>query len=215
MLYRIAQRQDMKIDRKTIYKRILDLVMETKHGHIPSSFSVVEILCKLYDEKKPDDKIILSKGHGCYAQYAILMELGIMPRDYPIKGHPDLGMPGIQASTGSLGHGLPIAVGMALAKRIKHDRGMVYCILGDGETEEGSVWEAWNIAWNLELKNLSVIVDNNERRFNQMGVWGLPYLLFNKKGYPSKMMMADPAAWHHKVPSEIEYKQLCEEIDAL
>lgn len=205
----------MVLDRKRIYKLILDLVMETKHGHIPSSFSVVEILCKLYEEKKPEDKIILSKGHGCYAQYAILMELGIMPRNYPIKGHPDKGMPGIECSTGSLGHGLPIAVGMALGKRIRGVPGTVYCIVGDGESEEGSYYEAWCIAWKMELDNLCVFVDNNEHRFVQCGIWGTPYLLSEKKGYPCPTLMDDPKAWHHRVPTPEEYKKLCEEIDAL
>jgi transketolase len=203
------------IDRKKIYRRILDLAITTGHAHLPSAFSVVEVLCQIYENKTDEDVVILSKGHGCYAQYAILQEIGVMSEDYPIKGHPDKGMPGIACSTGSLGHGLPIAVGMALAKQIRHCPGVVYVVCGDGESEEGSFYEAWCIAYKLGLKNLSVTVDNNERRFEQIGIWGLPHLMFNPKGWPSKLLMSDPKAWHHRVPTKDELEVLLEEIDAL
>lgn len=202
------------LDRKRIYHRILDLTMKTGHAHLPSAFSVVEILCRLYDQRGPYDKIILSKGHGCYAQYAILMELGVMPEDFPVKGHPDYGMPGVECSTGSLGHGLPIALGIALAKRIKKEPGTVYCIVGDGESEEGTFWEAMNLVAEQEVghSELYVLVDNNENRLR--GEFNV-HILGHPKGYPSKLMMADPKAWHHKVPSSDEMKVLREEIDAL
>jgi deoxyxylulose-5-phosphate synthase len=203
------------IDRKRIYHRILDLAIKTGHAHLPSSFTIVEILCKLYETKGPNDKIILSKGHGCYAQYAILQEIGVMPEDYLVKGHPDNSMPGIFCSTGSLGHGLAISVGVAIAKRIKKMRGTVYCICGDGETEEGSVWEAWNIAQALNLDNLVMICDNNEGRFRQFGVWGMMQLINNRKGYPSEMMMEDPGKWHHRMPISQELETLRSEINSL
>jgi transketolase len=203
------------IDRKRIYHRILDLVVKTGHAHLPSSFSIVEILCKLYENKQEGDKIILSKGHGCYAQYAILQEIGVMPENYPVKGHPDRGMPGVECSTGSLGHGLSIAFGMACGKRIKGTPGTVYCICGDGETEEGSFYEAYCYAQDQKLQNLCVIVDNNEKRFRDIGIWGVPYLLQNPKGWPSKMMMKDPAKWHHRMPNQSELEILRLEINSL
>ena len=114
---------------------------------------------------------MLSKGHGCLAQYVILEELGILGKDdiakYCTKDgilgvHPDRGNPGIIASTGSLGHGLAMALGIAYALREKNILGKVHCVISDGELQEGSTWEAILLAGALKLNNLICYVDNND-----------------------------------------------------
>ncbi len=153
-----------------------------KIGHLASAFSLVDILTELYlggllrhDPKDPEwadrDMLILSKGHGSLALYTVLCKAGYFPRETLWKfcqpgtilgGEPNmLECPGVEASTGSLGHGLSIGVGMALALKRDHRRNHVYVILGDGECQEGSVWEAVLSASAFYLDNLTVIVDHN------------------------------------------------------
>ncbi|MDP2754766.1 MAG: transketolase [Nitrospirota bacterium] len=166
---------------KQIRNKILDMVFKAKSGHITSAFSIVEILVTLYYRimvtcpQCPDnnlrDRFIMSKGHGCVAQYVILADLGYFPEEELEKfakpggilgSHPDMcKIPGIEASTGSLGHGLSIAAGMALAAKIDKKDNKVFCLLGDGECQEGSVWEAAMFAAHSKLNNLIAIVDNN------------------------------------------------------
>jgi transketolase len=117
------------------------------------------------------DTFLMSKGHGCVAQYVILEKFGILTKKdidlYCKPGgqlgvHPDYGVPGIEASTGSLGHGLGMAVGMAYADRLKGDDRLVYVVLGDGEMQEGSIWEAIMMGANLHLNKLVVFADIND-----------------------------------------------------
>lgn len=151
-------------------------------GHVGSSMSLVEILRVLYDEvlrfdpKRPDwpdrDRCILSKGHGCLALYAILIDKGYFDAaaldkfchvDGKLGGHPEHGkVPGVEASTGALGHGLSIGVGMALAARMQKRDSRVFVVTGDGEINEGSVWEAAMCAGKHKLSNLTVMVDYNK-----------------------------------------------------
>lgn len=150
-------------------------------GHTGGSLSLVEILVSLYyyklkhDPKNPEweerDRLILSKGHGCPALYAVLADMGYFPREElwtlrkygsRLQGHPEKGLPGIEASTGSLGQGLSIAIGMALAAKLDGRQNKVYCILGDGETNEGQVWEAAMTAAHYRLDNLIAIIDYNK-----------------------------------------------------
>ena len=151
-------------------------------GHVGSSMSLVEILRVLFDDvlayrpTQPDwpdrDRCILSKGHGCLALYAILADKGYLDAaaldtfchvDGMLGGHPERGkVPGVEASTGALGHGLPIGVGMALAARMQQRRSRVFVVLGDGEINEGSVWEAAMCAGKHRLTNLTAIVDYNK-----------------------------------------------------
>jgi transketolase len=153
-------------------KRILEMSHKAHEGHIPSAFSILDILWVLYDKiLKPDDKFILSKGHGCMALYVVLAEKGIISKgeldtfcefDSNLGGHPDSNkVAGVLASTGSLGHGLPIAVGMAMAFKINKNPARVYCLIGDGECNEGSIWEAVMIASHQRLDNITCIVDYN------------------------------------------------------
>ncbi len=151
----------LKSKAKKIRKDALDIAIEHKDGHIAPAFSVVEIMVALYDDAaKEEDKILLSKGHACITLYACLRDKGFNPT---ISGHPDIEEEhGVWATTGSLGHGLPIAAGMALARKIKQKEGHFFVVMGDGECQEGSVWEAMNLARKLKLDNLTVIVDHNK-----------------------------------------------------
>ena len=162
-------------------KTMLKMAYNAQEGHIPSAFSIADILWILYDKIKTDnDEVILSKGHACLALYAILAEKGLMPQeeldkfckiDGKLGGHPKRNPEwGILASTGSLGHGLPIAVGIALAKKLKGEEGRVFCIIGDGEFCEGTNHEAMLLANQLGLSNLVCIVDYNHSLDNAVNV---------------------------------------------
>lgn len=151
-------------------------------SHVGSCLSIADILYTLYflilniDPKHPRksdrDKFILSKGHGSVALYATLAERGFFPKEHLNKfyindgllpGHLDMNIvPGVEASTGSLGHGLSIGVGMAIANRQSQNPGRVFVLLGDGECNEGSVWEAVMLAATLRLNNLTAIIDYNK-----------------------------------------------------
>jgi transketolase len=161
--------------------KITEMVQRSGEGHIPSSFSIVDIIDYLYgnvlkfDPANPDwedrDYFILSKGHGCGALYVVLNKYGILQdkdlMDYSTQkgilgGHPDMTIvPGAEASTGSLGHGFPTAVGLALGLRILGKSNRVFVLVGDGECHEGTIWESANVASNLQLGNLCTIVDWN------------------------------------------------------
>lgn len=152
-------------------RRIIQVAAAAGEGHVPSSLSVLEIIWTLYDQVMgPDDKFVLSKGHASLALYAVLEAKGIIQPYWaqqfgyvsPFMGHPERAPElGIEATTGSLGHGLPIAAGMALAKKIKGEAGRVFCVVGDGEANEGSVWESALLAAHLGLTNLVVFIDAN------------------------------------------------------
>lgn len=160
-------------------RRILEISRQVSAAHIAPAFSCLEIVDALYhDVMRPDDIFIMSKGHGCLAQYVMLEDLkweparaGIpVPRlldsyckpEGSLGAHPDYdpGL-GIHASTGSLGHGLGIAMGQAYAEKLKKSGVRVYCLLSDGECQEGSTWEAAMVAANLSLGNLTAIIDFN------------------------------------------------------
>lgn len=150
-------------------------------GHIASAFSILDILWVLYNEilrvyplapKHEDrDRFVLSKGHGSLGLYAVLAEKGFFPAtdldrfatfESNLGGHPDCNkVPGVETSTGSLGHGFPIAVGIAIGLKIKQSSNRVVCIIGDGEANEGTVWEAALLAKHNRLDNLCCIIDFN------------------------------------------------------
>lgn len=159
---------------------ILKIAIESGHGHIPTCFSVVECLYAVYeamshDPKDPQwaerDYFILSKGHASLAHYCVLARLGYIPIDdiYAFGSFESLygchadrhKVMGIEASTGSLGHGIGLAVGKALGIKIDGRPQQVYTLIGDGESNEGTVWEAMMVADNLKLNNLTVIYDDN------------------------------------------------------
>lgn len=154
----------------------------SRSSHVGSCLSIVDILTVLYfrimnvdpadPSKKHRDRFILSKGHGSAALYAILAEKGFFPKELLEKFYIDGGVlpghldrdsvPGIEVSSGSLGHGLSIGVGMSIASRQEKSPAQVYVLLGDGECNEGSVWEAVMLAATLKLGNLTAIVDFNK-----------------------------------------------------
>lgn len=170
---------DTRINR--LKRQIVLATVAVGEGHIPSAFSILDILWVLYDRvlqidpsnPKSDerDRFVLSKGHGALALYAVLAEKGFFPVselerfatfDSPLGGHPDHNkVPGVEASTGSLGHGLPMAVGMALGMGIRRVKNRVFALVGDQECNEGSIWESALLAAHHRLSNLTCIVDYN------------------------------------------------------
>ena len=160
---------------------IIEGTYNAKSGHPGGSLSVADILTVLFfnqmniDEKNPNaksrDRLVLSKGHVAPALYSVKAEKGYFDKaelknlrhiDSMLQGHPDMRKtPGIDMSTGSLGQGISCANGMALASKLDHEGVRVYCICGDGELQEGQVWEALMSASHYKLDNLCVVVDNN------------------------------------------------------
>ena len=167
---------------KDIRKNIFKTICSGGGGHIPASLSIVELLVFLYHNilnidpdnpaKEDRDRFILSKGHSCVALYNILAEKGFFPeaeldkfgkKDTILGGHPDMHrIPGVEASTGSLGHGLSFGMGMALAGKLDKKDFRVFVLLGDGECQEGSVWEAAMFASQNRLDNLIAVIDYNK-----------------------------------------------------
>ena len=165
----------MNLKANNLRKLVLKMVYEKQSGHIGGSFSIAELVCYLYnnyDLVVGNDKLILSKGHAVPILYAALYELGLLTDedlnkfreiDSPLQGHPDkTRLSYLHATTGSLGQGLSIAIGHALAMRLKQTDNSVFCILGDGELQEGQVWEAFMLAPKYELKNLICFIDYNK-----------------------------------------------------
>ena len=162
-------------------RRILDISQQVTALHVAPAFSCLEMVDVVYhglmrcDPAQGDpafvDSFIMSKGHGCLSQYVILEDLGILTKSDldryctpsgKLGAHPDYGSPGIEASTGSLGHGMGMATGMAYADKIQKKDCRVYLILSDGEMQEGSTWEAMMMAANLGLGNLVAFLDLND-----------------------------------------------------
>jgi transketolase len=166
---------------RRLRRRIIEVSSASGEGHIPSALSILDILWVLYDRvlrispayptAVERDRFVLSKGHASLALYAVLAEKGFFPRqwldrfgryDSPLGGHPDSRkVPGVEASTGSLGHGFPIAVGMAMGLRINRNAARVVSLIGDGEANEGAIWEAAALASHHGLSNLCCVVDYN------------------------------------------------------
>ena len=172
---------DLKSKAKEIRKDIITEVFNAKSGHPGGSLSIADIMTVLYfdelniDEKNPRwedrDRLVLSKGHCAPALYAALAERGYFEKeklvslrklDSNLQGHPNMNdVPGVDMSTGSLGQGLSAANGMAISAKLDNKNYRVYCILGDGEIQEGQVWEAAMSSNKYKLDNLCIIVDNN------------------------------------------------------
>ncbi|MBQ7916925.1 MAG: transketolase [Firmicutes bacterium] len=257
-----------------IRQDVLDMIYRAKAGHIGGDFSVCDVLVTLYyhvmnvgPDKVNDpnrDRFILSKGHSVESLYCILADCGFFPKSdletfsqYNSKyiGHPNNKINGIEMNSGSLGHGLPVAVGMALAGKMDNAPYRVYTVMGDGELAEGSVWEGAMAGGHYKLDNLTAIVDRNrlqisgctedvmhhdslDERFGSFG-WHVIHAEGNNidsliaafdeakatKGMPAMIIadttkgcgvsfMENKAAWHHKVPSAVEYEQGMAELKA-
>jgi transketolase len=241
---------------KELKRQILKMSYESKEGHIPSALSILDILYVLYKVKQPEDKFILSKGHGAMALYVVLADNGIIEKselglfckfDGSLGGHPDMNkVKGVEASTGSLGHGMPIAVGMAMGLKIKGCNNRVYTLVGDGECNEGSIWEAAMVASHHTLTNLTCIVDYNKSTDRALPINDISakfqafgWYVFEIEGHdhyalehwltrihPKKptaiicntikgngiRRMENNPAWHHRYPTDIEYKEMLSEL---
>lgn len=174
---------ELKTVAKSVRRHVINMLFEAESGHPGGSLSSVELLVGLYfnymkfDPKNPKDPdrdyFILSKGHGCPVLYAVLAERECIGQDKlctlrklgsQLQGHPgsDTDLPGIEVSTGSLGWGLSVAAGAAIGAKIAKKSNRVYCLMGDGEQQEGSIWEAAMAASHYKLDNLCGIVDWNK-----------------------------------------------------
>lgn len=172
---------DLKALSYDLRKNVVDMIVEGKGGHIGGDMSVIDILIELYFEQMnispenmddPDrDRFVMSKGHSVEALYAVLAAKGFFSIEQVIRefskfgsqfiGHPNNKLPGIEMNSGSLGHGLPVCVGMALAGKMDKKDYRVYTVMGDGELAEGSVWEGVMAAHHYKLDNLCAVVDRN------------------------------------------------------
>jgi len=169
---------------KSYRRRILDMSQNVSALHIGGAFSCTEIVDCVYNDLmrpgikdgKSPDTFLMSKGHGCMIQYVILEDHGVLSKadldayctpNGRLGTHHDYGNPGIEASTGALGHGLSMVVGMALAERGRGTGGIIYTVLSDGEVQEGSTWEAVLMGSSLNLTNIVAFVDNND--FQSLG----------------------------------------------
>ena len=176
-----ALTRELKGKALQLRRNILEMIGIGNAGHWGGSSSLAELMAVLYfhsmkvdknNPKNPErDRLLLSKGHAALIQYAALCELGFFPRselqrvktlDGLLQGHPDLSVPGIEAVTGSLGQGLSLGVGMALALRLDQKPNRVFVVMGDGEQSEGQLWEAAMAASNFKIDNLTAFIDWNK-----------------------------------------------------
>ncbi len=189
---------------KSIRKNVVEMITLAQSGHLGSSLSCVEIMLALYSEimrhdpKNPNwenrDRFVLSKGHAAPTLYSVLSEVGYFPNsvlrtlrriDGDLPGHPDMNRTiGVDCSTGSLGQGISIAVGMALGAKMDKREFNVYVLLGDGELQEGQVWEALMSARHFKLNNLTLIIDRNK---------------FQSEGETEKILCLEPLAEKLKI----------------
>ncbi len=173
--------ENYKVLSYELRKQVVDMIVAGNGGHIGGDMSVIDILITLYfrqmnispkNQNDPDrDYLIMSKGHCVEALYAVLAKKGFFPIEQVMQefsrfgskfiGHPNNKLPGIEMNSGSLGHGLPVSIGIALANRMDGRKNRTYVIMGDGELAEGSVWEGAMAAGMYKLDNLCAVVDRN------------------------------------------------------
>jgi transketolase len=209
----------MEITNKALKRRIIEISYKHKLSHLGSCLTAVDIIKEIYDTKKVDEKFVLSSGHAGLALYVVLESLGGKSAEdiYLHHGvHPDRCLDcGLDCSTGSLGHGLPIAVGMALADRAKN----VYCLISDGEAAEGSIWESLRIVREEQLDNLRIYLNwNNWAAYRSMfqhvtmdGIAGLSdHNLLMRHTNVEQLPFLKGQSAHYHVMSESDYLQAME-----
>lgn len=209
-----------KIERNPLKKRIIELSYKHSLGHIGSCLTCVDILDGIYAKRKPNDPVILSNGHAGLALYVVLEKyLPESSAEYLLRKHgvhPNRDMlEGIWCSTGSLGQGLPIAVGMALADRSRD----VWCVISDGESAEGSIWEAIHVAQDQRLTNLHLFVNMNgwaayrptnlQRIRSIQGQYAYPYIDFIETNCDEFPFLQGLQGHYHPLTEE-EYHQALE-----
>lgn len=150
-------------------RKVLEMVHRGGTSHIASNFSVIDLATVLYENLKEGDEVVWSKGWAAASIYYFLAKQGKIPVEdlkkfphSPYFGLAETSVPGVHVSGGSMSHGLPVAVGMALAKKRAGEKGKIYCIMSDGELNEGTTWESSMVAAHHKLDNLVVIIDKNE-----------------------------------------------------
>lgn len=199
-----------------LHKRIIDISYEQGLPHIGSCLTVVDIIDSIYGQKKKGDRFVLSCGHAHVAHLVVREK----HEGYKVGKIHDIHCnkkDGCDIATGSLGLGIGVAVGMALADRSK----AVYCVVSDGECYEGSVWESLNIAAELQLKNLIVVVNANGysaykgvdqdrllSNLNSFVLDGCPKVAFVRTELPKWDFVQDPQEWHYKVLNKEEYEKI-------
>ena len=255
--------ENLKAKSFDLRKDTVDIIVAGKGGHIGGDMSVIDTLMSLYfcqmnisPENMDDpnrDRFVLSKGHSVEAYYAVLAAKGFLDLE-DIKahfskfgskyiGHPNNKLPGIEMNSGSLGHGLPVCVGMALAGKKDNRDYRVYTVMGDGELAEGSVWEGFMAGHQYKLDNLCAVIDRNRLQISgntedvmgheilseRISSFGQLNAAFEEaktvKGKPTAVIantvkgcgssvMENKANWHHKVPTQEEYDQIIADFAA-
>ena len=243
--------QELKNTAVQMRMKVIDMIYKAQSGHPGGSLSAADFVTACYfkymnldprNPRWPDrDRMVLSKGHVCPIQYACLASVGFFPESEldtlrkegsMLQGHPSMNRcPGIDISTGSLGQGLPCAAGMALAGKLDHKDYKVFCVVGDGESQEGEIWEAANTAHKYELDNLIVFVDNNNLQLDgtcdsmEEIVATLDKCYASRNGKPKCIyahtvkgkgvsFMENQCGWHGVAPSDEQYKQAMAELKA-
>lgn len=235
--------QELEKKAKWLRQQIFELVVSKRKGHIPSCFSIVEILVALYygGMKRSQDKVIVSKGHAAMALYPILADLGLIDKNELLKFtepegilrmYADPSIPGIECVTGSLGHGIGVAAGYAWAAKMDGRDERTYVILGDGECDEGSVYEAINFVTRNKLANqVRIIVDKNRlsilgeahcgfaantngHNFKQIlgHKWNEGAMVANTVKGKGISFMENKSEWHNRMMSEEQIKQARKEL---
>lgn len=199
-MYTANEIRDLKIRAAQLRGNLIEMIPVGKVGHLGGSSSIMDVVAALYfkhmkvfaDPKNPErDRCVFSKGHAVLAQYAAFAELGYFDReelkhvktlDGTLQGHPDMDhTPGIEAVTGSLGQGLSVCLGMAFGLKVDKSASRVYCVVGDGELQEGQIWEAAMAAAAHKVDNLCAIVDRNTVQATDVIANVLPYEQLNEK----------------------------------
>ncbi len=162
--------ENLKAKAKWIRQQVFEMIVRAKRGHIGGSFSCVEMMVALYYGLEGENDIILSKGHAAPVLYAILADKGLIPMEElqtfcqlgsRLEGHPSRPLPGVLMTSGSLGNGLGVGAGLALAQKMDGSKKNVYVVMSDGEFDEGATWEAVDYAGRERLSNLVAVVDCN------------------------------------------------------
>ena len=249
--------KDLKNKATEMRMKVIDMIYKAQSGHPGGSLSAAEFVTACYfkymnvDPKNPKwedrDRMVLSKGHVCPIQYACLATLGYFPEEVldtlrkegsPLQGHPSMiKCPGIDISTGSLGQGMACAAGMALGGKMNKKDYKVFCVLGDGEAQEGIIWEAANTANKYKLDNFIVFVDVNNLQLDGTCDEVMPngdlgekfkawcYSEEAQNGNPKALIgatvkgkgvsfMENQVGWHGVAPNDEQYAQAMEELKA-
>lgn len=206
---------------KQLIRRTVEIDFRYKHRHLPGTLSALPIIAMLYDQMRPADVFILSKGHSCAALYAVLEHRGFKPD--VTKVHPERDPAnGITITAGSLGHGLPIGVGIALARKRDSQPGIVHVLMGDGECLEGTTWEALHIAGRFQLRDrLHVHIDCNFFQGSDALLCDAPCIMpsiypsvfrhYHGPGHGVRMFENNPGESTHTVTDE-EFAAIMEEL---